>query len=472
MVFSSIIFLCVFMPVTFAAYYLCPAKARNLLLLIASLVFYAWGEPVYIIVMVFCIVFNYFAGRLVFMFKEASMPVKAEISFIISIIADVSILLFFKYTNFFIEIINNTGFKELPVLHIVLPIGISFYTFQAISYIADVYMGNAKAQKNIINFAMYICMFPQLIAGPVVRYNQISNEIHTRKISGRDTAEGLQKFITGLGKKVIFANQAGELWEEISNITASGNSVLIAWLGAIAYTFQIYFDFSGYSDMASGMGQMLGFKFPENFNYPYQSESITEFWRRWHISLGTWFKEYVYIPLGGSHKGFLRQACNLFIVWTLTGLWHGASWNFIIWGIYFFVLLFMEKCFLLKLLNKIPKITRHIYALFFITAGWIIFACEDLNKLFNYLKTMAGAGVPLFNNYAVYKLYTNILLLLLMAICSTKLPVNIINRLSIKFKLNEIIIFWTKAVFTIILLITSMALIINGSYNPFLYFRF
>ena len=240
MVFSSIIFLCVFMPVTFAVYYLCPAKARNLLLLIASLVFYAWGEPVYIIVMVFCIVFNYFAGRLVFIFKEASMPVKAEISFIISIIADVSILLFFKYTNFFIEIINNTGFKEMPVLHIVLPIGISFYTFQAISYIADVYMGNAKAQKNIINFAMYICMFPQLIAGPVVRYNQISNEIHTRKISGRDTAEGLQKFITGLGKKVIFANQAGELWEEISNITASGSSVLIAWLGAIAYTFQIY----------------------------------------------------------------------------------------------------------------------------------------------------------------------------------------------------------------------------------------
>lgn len=472
MVFSSIIFLCVFMPVVFTAYYLCPAKARNFLLLIASLVFYAWGEPVYIVVMGFCTVFNYFAGRLIFIFRENLMPVKAKVSFIISIIINVCVLLFFKYTNFFIETINSTGFRELPVLHIVLPIGISFYTFQAISYIADIYMGNAKAQKNIINFAMYICMFPQLIAGPVVRYNQISNKIYKRNITSMDTALGLQKFITGLSKKVIFANQAGALWEEISNITTSGNSVLTAWLGAIAFTFQIYFDFSGYSDMASGMGQMLGFKFPENFNYPYQSESITQFWRRWHISLSTWFKEYIYIPLGGSHKGILRQTLNLFIVWTLTGLWHGAAWNFIIWGIYFFVLLFMEKCFILKFLNKIPKILRHIYALFFIVAGWIIFACEDLNTLGNYLKTMAGAGVPLFNNYAVYKLYTNILLLLLMAICSTKLPVKIINNISIKLKLNEITVFWLKAVFTSILLITSMALIISGSYNPFLYFRF
>ena len=472
MVFSSIIFLCVFMPIVFIAYYLCPAKARNLFLLLASLFFYAWGEPVYILVMLFSTVFNYFSGRLVMMFKEKLMPVKAKTAFIISIIIDTSILFFFKYTDFFIQIINSTGFSQIPLFNIALPIGISFYTFQAMSYIADVYTGNAKAQKNIINFAMYVCMFPQLIAGPVVRYGQIEKEIYSRKLSSENTALGFQKFITGLGKKVIFANQAGALWEEISTVTASGNSVLLAWLGAIAYTFQIYFDFSGYSDMAAGMGQMLGFHFPANFNYPYQSKSITEFWRRWHISLSTWFKEYIYIPLGGSRKGFLRQTLNLFIVWTLTGLWHGAAWNFVIWGIYFFIILFIEKCFLLKLLEKIPKILCHLYAMFFIICGWVIFACEDLNSLGSYLKTMAGAGMPLINNYAMYKLYTNILLLLIMAVCSTKLPVYVLGKLAGRLKLNEIAGFWIKAVFTFIILITSMALLISGSYNPFLYFRF
>lgn len=470
MIFSSIIFLCVFMPIVFIAYYLCPAKARNLLLLLASLIFYAWGEPAYILVMVSSIIINYLAGRLVSMYKEKLMPAKAKAAFIIPVIINICILFFFKYTDFFLQTINNTGFTKIPLIGIVLPIGISFYTFQTISYIADVYMGTTKAQKNLINFAMYVSMFPQLIAGPVVRYGQVRNEISSRKLSSENTAFGLQKFITGLGKKVIFANQAGELWKEISAITASGNSVLLAWLGAIAYTFQIYFDFSGYSDMAVGMGQMLGFNFPENFNYPYQSRSITEFWRRWHISLSTWFKEYVYIPLGGSRKGFARQALNLFIVWALTGLWHGAAWNFVIWGIYFFILLLIEKCFLLKLLEKIPKAIHHIYALFFIIAGWVIFACGDINEPYNYIKALAGAGVPLFNNYAVYKLYTNILLLIIMAAASTKLPLYIFNKLTTK--LNETACFWIKAVFTFIILITSMALIISGSYNPFLYFRF
>lgn len=470
MIFSSIIFLCVFMPVVFTTYYLCPASTRNLFLLLASLVFYAWGEPCYILVMVSSIIVNYLAGRFVSMYKERLMPVKAKAVFIISIIINICILFFFKYTGFFIQIINNTGLAKIPLIDIALPIGISFYTFQAISYIADVYKGTTKAQKNVVNFAMYVSMFPQLIAGPVVRYGQVEKEISSRKLSSENTAPGIQKFITGLGKKVIFANQAGELWKEISSVPSSGNTVLLAWLGAIAYTFQIYFDFSGYSDMAVGMGQMLGFNFPENFNYPYQAKSITDFWRRWHISLSTWFKEYVYIPLGGSRKGFARQVLNLFIVWALTGLWHGAAWNFVIWGIYFFILLFIEKCFLLKLLEKIPKALCHLYALFFIVTGWVIFACGDITSPSSYIKALAGINVPFFNNYAVYKLYTSILLLLIMAAASTKLPVYILDKLA--SRLNGTICFWIKAVFTFIILITSMALLISGSYNPFLYFRF
>lgn len=470
MIFSSIIFLCVFMPIVFIAYYLCPARARNMLLLLASLVFYAWGEPGYILVMVSSIIINYLAGRLVSMYKERFMPVKAKLVFITAIIVNICILFFFKYTDFFIQIINNTGIAQIPLIDIALPIGISFYTFQTMSYIADVYMGTTKVQKNLVNFAMYVSMFPQLIAGPVVRYGQVEKEIGSRELSSENTALGIQQFITGLGKKVIFANQAGALWEEISAVPASDNSVLLAWLGAAAYTFQIYFDFSGYSDMAVGMGQMLGFNFPENFNYPYQSKSITEFWRRWHISLSTWFKEYVYIPLGGSRKGFARQALNLFTVWALTGLWHGAAWNFVIWGIYFFILLLIEKCFLLKLLEKIPKAICHLYALFFIITGWVIFVYGDITSPSSYIKALAGINAPFFNNYAVYKLYTGIFLLAIMAVASTRLPVHIFNQLTAR--LNKTACFWIKATFTFIILITSMALLISGSYNPFLYFRF
>ncbi|HBA96552.1 MAG TPA: transcriptional regulator, partial [Lachnospiraceae bacterium] len=286
MVFSSLIFLCIFMPVVFAAYYLCPVKARNLLLLFASLIFYAWGEPVYILIMVFSTIFNYITGILVSMYRDSFRLEKAKIILIISIIGNIGILFFFKYTDFFIQIINLVSQKEIPLLSVALPVGISFYTFQTMSYVIDVYRGDTQVQKNIINFAMYVCMFPQLIAGPVVRYGQIAEQIQSRKLSDKNTALGLQRFITGLGKKVIFANQAGELWNEIYNCISQGQntSLLLAWTGAAAYTFQIYFDFSGYSDMAIGMGQMLGFHFPENFNYPYISESITEFWRRWHIS--------------------------------------------------------------------------------------------------------------------------------------------------------------------------------------------
>lgn len=476
MVFSSLLFLFRFLPCVLVIYLIAPGcfknTWKNLVLFLASLVFYAWGEPVYIVLMLFSTVVDYINGGLAGYFINRNKKNAAKFFVFLSAVINLSLLGVFKYAGFATGIWNGISGMDIKVKELALPIGISFYTFQTMSYTIDIYRGEAEPEKNIINFGAYVALFPQLIAGPVVRYGEIEKEIYSRKLSSENTALGFQKFITGLGKKVIFANQAGALWEEISTVTASGNSVLLAWLGAIAYTFQIYFDFSGYSDMAAGIGQMLGFHFPANFNYPYQSKSITEFWRRWHISLSTWFKEYVYIPLGGSRKGFLRQTLNLFIVWTLTGLWHGAAWNFVIWGIYFFILLFIEKCFLLKLLDKIPKILCHLYAMFFIICGWVIFACEDLNSLGSYLKTMAGTGVPLINNYAMYKLYTNILLLLIMAVCSTKLPVYVLGKLAGRLKLNEIAGFWIKAVFTFIILITSMALLISGSYNPFLYFRF
>ena len=314
MVFSSIIFLCVFMPIVFITYFLCPAGLRNILLLVASLVFYAWGEPVYILVMLFSTFFNYLSGRLVYIFKNRLMPKQAKTVLVISIIESIAVLFLFKYTDFFIQMVNMFSIKEIPLIGIALPAGISFYTFQIMSYTIDVYRGRVEAQKNIIDFAMYVCMFPQLIAGPVVRYEQVAADIHGRKLEWQNIALGFQRFVTGLGKKVIFANMTGALWEDIYNASAADTSVLLAWLGAVAYTFQIYFDFSGYSDMAIGMGQMLGFDFPENFNYPYQSESITEFWRRWHISLSTWFKEYVYIPLGGNRKGLPRQVVTCLLL--------------------------------------------------------------------------------------------------------------------------------------------------------------
>ncbi len=481
MVFSSIIFLCVFMPIVFITYFLCPAGLRNILLLVASLVFYAWGEPVYILVMLFSTFFNYLSGRLVYMFKNRLMPKQAKTVLVISIIESIAVLFLFKYTDFFIQMVNMFSIKEIPLMEIALPAGISFYTFQIMSYTIDVYRGRVEAQKNIIDFAMYVCMFPQLIAGPVVRYEQVAADIHGRKLEWQNIALGFQRFVTGLGKKVIFANMTGALWEDIYNASAADISVLLAWLGAVAYTFQIYFDFSGYSDMAIGMGQMLGFDFPENFNYPYQSESITEFWRRWHISLSTWFKEYVYIPLGGNRKGLPRQVVNLFIVWVLTGLWHGAAWNFVIWGIYFFVLLLIEKWFLLGILQKVPKIIRHLYALLFIVIGWVVFACEDSGALVSYFKALAGAGVPLASDFAVYKLYTHIILLLIMALACTKLPKRFMFKIEAMYAAKhpaidkfygEKIHFWIISAFTFITLILSIALLVSGSYNPFLYFRF
>lgn len=466
MVFSSTIFLCVYLPLVLLGYYICPKKGRNLFLLIVSLVFYAWGEPKYVFLMIFSILVNYIFGRL--MDKHRENKKRLKLMLVLSVVIDLGLLSVFKYTDFIITNVNAIFGANFDLLNIALPIGISFYTFQAMSYTIDVYRDDVRVQKNLIDFGMYITMFPQLIAGPIVRYADVQDQLAERSVTTADFSEGVMRFVVGLGKKVLLANQMGAVW---SDIYALGGDVsaLMAWTGAIAYTFQIYFDFSGYSDMAIGLGRMFGFKFPENFRYPYQSVSITDFWRRWHITLSTWFKEYLYIPLGGNRRGLARQALNLLIVWSLTGFWHGAGWNFVMWGLYYFVILFIEKLFLLKALDKLPKFFRHVYALLLIIIGWVIFASDDVSVLLPYLGSMFGANGAI-GGMDVYTLLTKAALLVICCIASTELPKKLF--LSAAGAMNEKAVFTLKSVLTIALLALSMILLIGDSYNPFLYFRF
>lgn len=466
MVFSSTIFLCVYLPLVLLGYYICPKKGRNLFLLIVSLVFYAWGEPKYVFLMIFSILVNYIFGRL--MDKHRENKKRLKLMLVLSVVIDLGLLSVFKYTDFVITNINAIFGSSFDLLNIALPIGISFYTFQAMSYTIDVYRDDVRVQKNLIDFGMYITMFPQLIAGPIVRYADVQDQLAERSVTTADFSEGIMRFVVGLGKKVLLANQMGAVW---SDIYALGGDVsaLMAWTGAIAYTFQIYFDFSGYSDMAIGLGRMFGFKFPENFRYPYQSVSITDFWRRWHITLSTWFKEYLYIPLGGNRRGLARQALNLLIVWSLTGFWHGAGWNFVMWGLYYFVILFIEKLFLLKALDKLPKFFRHVYTLLLIIIGWVIFASDDVSVLLPYLGSMFGANGAI-GGMDVYTLLTKAVLLIICCIASTELPKKLF--LSAAGAMNEKAAFTLKSVLTIALLAMSMILLIGDSYNPFLYFRF
>lgn len=466
MVFSSTIFLCVYLPLVLLGYYICPKKGRNLFLLIVSLVFYAWGEPKYVFLMIFSILVNYIFGRL--MDKHRENKKRLKLMLVLSVVIDLGLLSVFKYTDFIITNVNAIFGANFDLLNIALPIGISFYTFQAMSYTIDVYRNDVRVQKNLIDFGMYITMFPQLIAGPIVRYADVQDQLAERSVTTADFSEGVMRFVVGLGKKVLLANQMGAVW---SDIYALGGDVsaLMAWTGAIAYTFQIYFDFSGYSDMAIGLGRMFGFKFPENFRYPYQSVSITDFWRRWHITLSTWFKEYLYIPLGGNRRGLARQALNLLIVWSLTGFWHGAGWNFVMWGLYYFVILFIEKLFLLKALDKLPKFFRHVYALLLIIIGWVIFASDDVSVLLPYLGSMFGANGAI-GGMDVYTLLTKAVLLIICCIASTELPKKLF--LSAAGAMNEKAAFTLKSVLTIALLALSMILLIGDSYNPFLYFRF
>ncbi len=466
MVFSSTIFLCVYLPLVLLGYYICPKKGRNLFLLIVSLVFYAWGEPKYVFLMIFSILVNYIFGRL--MDKNRGRQKRMKLLLVLSVVIDIGLLSVFKYTDFIITNVNAIFGSSFDLLKIALPIGISFYTFQAMSYTIDVYRNDVRVQKNLIDFGMYITMFPQLIAGPIVRYADVQDQLAERSVTTADFSEGVMRFVVGLGKKVLLANQMGAVW---SDIYALGGDVsaLMAWTGAIAYTFQIYFDFSGYSDMAIGLGRMFGFKFPENFRYPYQSVSITDFWRRWHITLSTWFKEYLYIPLGGNRCGLARQALNLLIVWSLTGFWHGAGWSFVMWGLYYFVILFIEKLFLLKALDKLPKFFRHVYALLLIVIGWVIFASDDVGVLLPYLGSMFGANGAV-GGMDVYTLFTKAVLIVICCVASTELPKRLF--LSATGAMNEKAAFTIKSVMTIALLALSMILLIGDSYNPFLYFRF
>ena len=463
MVFSSFVFLLLFLPITLALYYLAPKKAKNGILFIASLVFYAWGEPIYILIMLFSTVFDYCNGLALERLEKKNKQAPRKAVLALSVIVNIGLLCFFKYTDFMIETVDSVGGLNLRTLNIALPIGISFYTFQTLSYTIDVYRKQVKAQHNIINFGMYICMFPQLIAGPIVRYADIEHqlEINSRKINADNALNGAIRFALGLGKKVLIANQAGALWSEIS--AQSGASLSVAWLGTLAFALQIYFDFSGYSDMAIGLAKMLGFDLLENFNYPYMSKSVTEFWRRWHISLGSWFREYVYIPLGGNRKGLPRQIVNLLIVWFLTGLWHGAGWNFVLWGLYFFVLLVIEKLFLLKLLKKLPAVFGHIYTLLAVLISWAIFANDNFTSLKTFFAALFGANGAYSSDF-IYYLKSYAVILLIGALFSTDYPKKLFKRIT-DSKTVKIII-------AAVLIALSVLMLIGDSFNPFLYFRF
>ncbi|MCR2820093.1 MBOAT family O-acyltransferase [Lederbergia panacisoli] len=461
MVFSSLVFLFVFLPITLFIYFISPNKLKNLLLLFVSLIFYAWGEPIYILLMLFSAVVDYVHGIFIAKFKGRFF---AKLFLFSSLFINIGILSFFKYANFFIENLNLLLGADLGLLNLPLPIGISFYTFQTMSYTIDVYRGRVQPQKNPIALAMYVCLFPQLIAGPIVRYETIEKELIHRRVTVHQFAEGIRLFIIGLGKKVLLANNIGFLWNSIEGRSFSELTVISSWLGIIAFALQIYFDFSGYSDMARGLGKMFGFNFPVNFQYPYLSRSITEFWRRWHMTLSGWFRDYVYIPLGGSREGKLKLYRNLFIVWGLTGFWHGASWNFIVWGLYFGLFIAVEKGGFNQLLARLYPVFQHLYFIFFILIGWVLFVFEDLKAGFQYLSIMFGlSGNSVLNELTLYELYTNGALFIIAIIGA--MPV-------IKLFENRRIISILSPIFYFTILLLSTAFLVNESYNPFLYFRF
>lgn len=469
MVFSSAVFLLLFLPMVLLVYYAVPDRVRNPVLLVGSLLFYAWGEPVYILIMLFSTVFDYGNGLLLERLDMAGKADKRKYILILSVVVNLGLLCFFKYTNFVINSVNSLTGAGLSLLNIALPVGISFYTFQTLSYTIDVYRREVKAQHNLLDFGMYICMFPQLIAGPIVKYRDIEGQLNHRNINADRVCAGIFRFIIGLGKKVLLANLLGAVWEEIAAMDGR-QAALTAWIGAVAYMMQIYFDFSGYSDMAIGIGQMLGFDFLENFDYPYESRSITEFWRRWHISLGTWFREYLYIPLGGNRKGLPRQIFNLFVVWALTGLWHGAGWNFVVWGLYFFVLLVLEKLFLLDVFEKLPNFIPHIYTLLMVLLSWVIFASDNLGQAVKYGGALFGAN-GLADAVSLYEGREHWLIIVTGALLSVSAAKRLCGRLLGKV-CSEKLQFGMKTAFAAAVYAVSLVMVINSSYNPFLYFRF
>ena len=487
MVFSSLTFLQGFLPLCLLTYFISPRKCKNLVLLLFSLVFYAWGEPIYVSLMIFSTLLDYTCGRLVE--RARSRGASAKPPLLTSLIINIGLLGVFKYSDFLIGCVNSLLGADIPLPNLPLPIGISFYTFQTMSYTIDVYRGEITAQKDFLKFASYVTLFPQLIAGPIVRYQTVANELESRRATPEIFAEGVRRFVSGLAKKVLLANNIGLLWEAAS--AQQDPTVLTAWLGAIAYGFQIYFDFSGYSDMAIGLGRMFGFHFLENFNYPFTAKSITDFWRRWHISMGSWFRDYVYIPLGGNRGSLAMQLRNIAIVWILTGFWHGASFNFVLWGIYFGLLLIIEKLFLMKRLEKLSNGVQHIYALFFISFSWPIFGFEEISAGAGWIMAMLG-GSTLYDSASLYLLLSYAPMLILCALAATELGSKVYQRFNEKLaKMQDgerskalggcdastgngstRLGLFADCGGMLCLLLLSMAYLISGSYNPFLYFRF
>ena len=468
MVFSSLTFMYIYLPIVLGIYFLVPKVLRNSVMFIAGLLFYAWGEPVYLWIMVLSTLIDYTAG--LFMHKYDDKPAIRRLCLLVSVVMNISLLSVFKYSGFFVSTINSLIGTSIPVPNVSLPIGISFYTFQSMSYTIDLYMRNIPVQKNPITFATYVTLFPQIVAGPIVRYSDVQNEIDHRTISLDLVGEGVGIFVKGLAKKVLLANNIGALWATIKAQDISTLPAATAWLGILAFTFQIYFDFSGYSDMAVGLGKMLGFNFPENFNFPYISKSISEFWRRWHITLGSWFKSYVYIPLGGNRKGLGRTVFNLFITWMLTGFWHGASWNFVLWGLYFGVIIILERLFLGNWLKKIPAVLQVAYSFILVVFGWILFEFDKLSNVWIFFKAMFGGNALGFANAdTLYYLLSYILVFAICIFFSSDVSQKL--ALKIKAKFPKVWEYSTPVVCIIVLLICT-AYLADATYNPFLYFRF
>lgn len=468
MVFSSLIFIYIFLPVTLLIYYITPKRFRNLVVFIASILFYAWGEPYYIALLLISIVIDYFGAILVE--RTRNDREKSRFIFVTVLVINISVLVFFKYYGFLVNNINAVCGTALKVRTLPLPLGISFYTFKLISYMADVYLNKVKAERNFIKFGTYVSMFYQLTAGPIGRFTDLKDQIENRTETLEKFSYGIQRFLFGLGKKVILANNLGSIWTSVKAMQYSDISVLSSWIGILSFTLEIYFDFSGYSDMAIGLGEMMGFKFKENFEFPYISRSITEFWRRWHISLGSWFKDYIYIPLGGNRRGKARQCFNLFVVWFATGLWHGANWTFVFWGLYYGVLIVIEKLFLLKYLKKIPSFFSNLYTMLIVTVGWVFFDSDSISKAFDYIKIMFGAGnTVLIDNMSKYLVNTNLIIIAVSIICATPMVKKIIKHITEKKKTPGII---ASVVISMSIFIMSTAYLVYESYSPFLYFKF
>lgn len=461
MVFSSLTFLYAYLPIVLAVCFLCPKKYRNGWILLASLFFYAWGEPIYILVMIASITVNWLFGNVI----SAADDKKAKTALILCLVFNLALLGFFKYWDFLAQNLHAIGLNFIRPLKLGLPIGISFYTFQTMSYPIDLYRGRTVRQKSLISFGAYVSMFPQLIAGPIVRYTDIAEQLDHRSVTRSGFAYGIDRFMVGLAKKVLLANQIGMVFEQISGLPAVQQTVLTAWLGILAFAFQIYFDFSGYSDMAIGLGKMMGFDFPENFNYPYTAVSLTDFWRRWHMTLSYWFRDYVYIPLGGNRRGLPRQILNIMIVWILTGFWHGASWNFVLWGLFYGILLIIEKVFLLKHLEKLPRWCAHLYTCVAVLLAWVLFAFPDMREGLHFFRLLFGGGHAFADRTTLFFLRDNLLILIACFIGSTPLAKNLWAR-------HEKQLRPLMPVLVIAALVICTAFIVDASYNPFLYFRF